>query len=138
MEEHAGAEIVRFGGFHFDRRRRCLLRQEEDGALTPVPIGSRALDVLGLLIDRRGDLVSKDEILNTVWSGMVVEGANVTVQISALRRVLHEGRSDGSIIQTIPGRGYRFTSVITASDRTDIAPATARSASALLPADWFQ
>jgi DNA-binding winged helix-turn-helix (wHTH) protein len=64
------------------------------------------------LIDRHGDVVSKDEILNTVWPG-VVEGANVTVQISTLRRVLGEGRSDGSLIQTIPGRGYRFVAPAT-------------------------
>jgi DNA-binding winged helix-turn-helix (wHTH) protein len=87
MEERAGADVVRFSGFRFDRRRGCLLREGEDGALTPLAIGSRALDVLGLLIDRHGDLASKDEILNTVWPG-VVEGANVTVQISALRRIL--------------------------------------------------
>src|SRR5262249_15562156 len=97
MEEHAGADIVRFGGFRLDRRRCVLSRQNEDGGFRPVPIGSRALDILGLLIDRNGDLVSKDEILNTVWPG-VVDGANVTVQISALRRALNDGRSDGSLI----------------------------------------
>src|SRR5215469_14982886 len=99
---HAEAELVQFGGFRFDRRRGCLLRQDGNGALTPVAIGSRALDILGLLIDRHGDLVSKDEILDTVWPG-VVEGANVTVQISVLRRALNEGRSGPSLIQTIPG-----------------------------------
>jgi adenylate cyclase len=65
-----------------------------------------------LLIDRHGDLVSKDEILSTVWPG-IVEGANVTVQISALRRALDNGRSDGSLIQTIPGRGYRLVAPMT-------------------------
>jgi len=111
MEEHAGADVVRFSDFRFDRRRNCLLRQDEDGTLTPVAIGSRALDILGLLIDRHGELVSKDEILDTVWPG-VVEGANVTVQISALRRALNDGRSDGSLIRTVPGRGYRFVAAI--------------------------
>jgi TolB-like protein/DNA-binding winged helix-turn-helix (wHTH) protein len=105
--EAAGADVLRFSGFRFDRRRGSLLRENENGALSPVAIGSRALDILGLLIDRHGDVVSKDEILNTVWPG-VVEGANVTVQISALRRVLDNGLLDGSLIQTIPGRGYRF------------------------------
>jgi TolB-like protein len=118
MEEHAGADIVLFGGFRFDRRRGLLSRQNEDGRLVPVAIGSRALDVLGLLIDRHGDLVSREEIMNAVWPG-VVEGANVTVQISALRRALDDGRSDGSPIQTIPGRGYRFTAAVTRRDRVD-------------------
>ena len=117
MEEHSGDDTVRFGGFRFDRRRGCLLREDENGGLTLVPIGSRALDVLGLLIDRQGDVVSKDEILTAVWPGVVVEGANVTVQISALRRVLDEGRSEPSLIQTVPGRGYRFTAKVSLSDR---------------------
>ena len=111
MEEPAGTEVVRFSGFRFDRRRGVLSRQNEDGEFFPVPVGSRALDILGLLIDRHGELVSRDEILNTVWPG-VVEGANVTVQISALRRALDEGRSNGTLIQTIPGRGYRFVGAV--------------------------
>jgi len=111
MGEHAGADVVRFSGFRFDRRRGSLLREGEDGALTPVAIGSRALDILGLLIDRQEGLVSKDEILNAVWPG-VVEGANVTVQISALRRVLDGGRPEGSLIQTVSGRGYRFVAPV--------------------------
>jgi len=112
MDGHPGADIIRFGGFRLNRRRGCLLRQDEHGILAPVAIRSRALDILGLLIDRNGDLVSKDEILNTVWPG-VVEGANVTVQISALRRALDEGPSEPSLIQTIPGRGYRFVGTVT-------------------------
>jgi TolB-like protein len=112
MDEHAGADIMLFGGFRFDRRRGLLSRQNEDGRLVPVAIGARALDVLGLLIDRHGDLVSRDDIMDAVWPG-VVEGANVTVQISALRRALDDGRSDGRLIQTIPGRGYRLVAAVT-------------------------
>ena len=115
MDEHAGADIMLFGGFRFDRRRGSLSRQNESGGLVPVAIGSRALEILGLLIDRHGDLVSRDEILDTVWPG-VVEGANVTVQISALRRALDDGRSDESLIQTIPGRGYRLVAPVTRCD----------------------
>ena len=74
-------------------------------------IGSRALAVLSILMARQGDLVSKDEIMQAVWPGMVVEDNNLTVQISALRRVLDQGRAEGSCIQTIPGRGYRFAGV---------------------------
>ena len=116
MDEHSEVDISSFGGFRFDRRRGLLSRQNEDGSLDPVAIGSRALDILGLLIDRNGDVVSRNDILNTVWPG-VVEGANVTVQISALRRALDDGRSAGSIIQTIPRRGYRLTAAVTRNDR---------------------
>jgi predicted ATPase/class 3 adenylate cyclase/energy-coupling factor transporter ATP-binding protein EcfA2 len=107
MDENAEAGIVLFGGFRFDRGRWLLARQNDDGNLVPVAIGSRALDILSLLIERHGQIVSRDDILNTVWPG-IVESANVTAQISALRRVLDEGRSDGSLIQTVSGRGYRF------------------------------
>jgi hypothetical protein len=55
----------------------------------------------------------KDEIIAAVWPGTVVEDSNLTVQISALRRVLDEGRSYGSYIQTVPGRGYRFVAPVT-------------------------
>jgi TolB-like protein/Flp pilus assembly protein TadD len=74
----------------------------------PVALGSRALDLLGLLVDRQGELVSKDVIMEAVWPGMVVEEGNLTVQISTLRRILDQNREDGSCIQTVPGRGYRF------------------------------
>jgi hypothetical protein len=62
---------------------------------------------------RQGDLVSKDEIMQTVWPGTVVEDNNLTVQISALRRVLDQGRAEGSRIQTVAGRGYRFVGRVT-------------------------
>jgi TolB-like protein len=126
MDEHPEAGIVLFGGFRFDRGRGLLGRQNEDGNLVPVAIGSRALDILSLLIDRHGQVVSRDEILNTVWPG-VVESANVTVQISALRRVIDEGRSDGSLIQTVSGRGYRFVATV--------APSVAEVPSAPSPID---
>ena len=111
MEEHAEADVVRFSSFRFDRNRGVLSRENQGGGFSPVSIGARALDILNLLIDRHGNLVSRDQILNAVWPG-VVEGANVTVQISALRRVLDEGGSGTSLIQTIPGRGYRFVAPV--------------------------
>jgi DNA-binding winged helix-turn-helix (wHTH) protein len=66
-------------------------------------IGSRALDALGVLIEGDGDLVSKDEIRAAVWPGTVVEDNNLTVQISALRRILDHGLPEGSCIQTVAG-----------------------------------
>ena len=73
------------------------------------------LDVLGVLVARAGEVVSKDEIIAAVWPGTVVEDSNLTVQISALRRVIDQGRSDGSYIQTVSGRGYRFVAPVTHS-----------------------
>ena len=69
--------------------------------------------MLGLLVERQGELISKDEIMQAVWPQTVVEENNLTVQISALRRILDRDRVDGSCIQTVPGRGYRFVAPVT-------------------------
>jgi DNA-binding winged helix-turn-helix (wHTH) protein len=61
-----------------------------------------------LLVEHPGDLVSRDKIMSAVWPGTVVEDGNLSVQISTLRRVLDHGLSEDSLIQTLPGRGYRF------------------------------
>ena len=106
------SEIFLFEGFRLDRRGG-LYRRDDSGAFTPVVIGSRALDILGVLIDRAGEVVTKDEIIAAVWPATVVEDSNLTVQISALRRVLDTGRSNGSCIQTVTGRGYRFVAAMT-------------------------
>ena len=61
-----------------------------------------------VLVERHGDLVSKQTIMDSVWSDTVVEENNLTIQISTLRRVLDMERTEASCIQTVPGRGYRF------------------------------
>src|ERR1700730_11190457 len=110
MEARAGGDIFLFEGFRLDRRG--LSRRDERGVFVPVVIGSRALDVLGVLVEGHGDLVSKDEIMAAVWPETVVEDNNLTVQISALRRILDCERAKGSCIQTAAGRGYRFVAPV--------------------------
>jgi DNA-binding winged helix-turn-helix (wHTH) protein len=72
----------------------------------------RALDLLSYLVRHNGELVAKDAIMKAVWPGSVVGEGNLTVQISALRRILDQNRGQGSCIQTIAGRGYRFVGPI--------------------------
>src|SRR6516225_3486159 len=112
MQGLAPSEIFLFEDFRLDRRGG-LFRLDGGGAFVPVAIGSRALDILSVLIERAGEVVSKDEMVTAVWPGTVVEDSNLTVQISALRRVLDRGRSNGSCIQTVSGRGYRFAARVT-------------------------
>ena len=69
MEALAGGQIFLFEGFRLDPRAGGLFRACENGVLEPVAIGSRALDLLTLLVRRHGDLVSKDEIMAAVWRG---------------------------------------------------------------------
>jgi predicted ATPase/DNA-binding winged helix-turn-helix (wHTH) protein len=73
----------------------------------PHPLSARAFDILALLIDADGRIVSKDAILNAVWPGTVVIDNNIQVHISALRKLL--GGKHGWI-RTVPGRGYRLAS----------------------------
>ena len=107
------ADIFLFDGFRLDRRDGGLFRQDERGVFAPVAIGARALDVLGVLIQQPGVLVSKDEIMKAVWPHATIENANLTIQISALRRVLDQGRPHGSCIQTVAAQGYRFVAPVT-------------------------
>ena len=100
------AKALKFGRFELQARQRRLLRDGE-----PVAVGSRAFDVLLALVERRERVVSKAELLDLVWRGLVVEENNLEVQVSSLRRLL-----GSQAIATIPGRGYRFTAELAGSD----------------------
>jgi DNA-binding winged helix-turn-helix (wHTH) protein len=106
-----------FEGFCLDRPGGGLFRRDAAGGDALVTIGSRALDVLAVLLAHPGELVSKQVIMQAVWPGVVVEEKNLAVQISALRRVLDDGRADRSCIQTEAGRGYRFVAPVTRQER---------------------
>ena len=107
---------------------------DERGAFVPVVIGERALDVLEVLIQQPRVLVSKDEIMQAVWPHATVENANLTMEISALRRVLDQGRVEGSCIQTVAAQGYRFVAPVTRVERAKsigtVAPAAIADTSA--------
>jgi adenylate cyclase len=103
---------VNFAGFQFNIPTRELLRVENGGSLTPISLGLRAADLLLLFLSRPGELITKNEIMDAVWPDLAVEESNLTVQISALRRVLDSGRNGASYIQTVAGRGYRFTAPV--------------------------
>lgn len=96
---------LRFGRFELQPQERRLL---VDGQ--PANLGARAFDLLATLAARPGRLVSKNELLDLVWPGLIVEEANLHTQISTLRKVL-----GGEIIATVPGRGYRFTAAAQAA-----------------------
>jgi DNA-binding winged helix-turn-helix (wHTH) protein len=111
MDAFGTSDIFLFEPFRLDRRG--LFRREEGGGFVPLNLGSRAAEILRILVERAGELVPKEEIIATVWPGTVVEDSNLTVQISALRRSLDEQRAERSYIQTVPGRGYRFVATVT-------------------------
>jgi TolB-like protein/DNA-binding winged helix-turn-helix (wHTH) protein/Flp pilus assembly protein TadD len=132
MEAIAADEIFLFEGFRLDLQKRGVFRAAENGDLVPLAVGSRALDLLVLLVRRHGDLVSKEEIMTTVWPGVIVEDSNLPTQISTLRRVLDQGRVGVSCIQTVSGRGYRFVAPVThpGAEGLSVASADGRDAPA--------
>lgn len=95
--------MTSFGAFRLSAERRLLTRDGE-----PVQLGGRALDILIHLASRPGEVVAKQALMAAVWPGRAVEENNLTVHISALRRILADPTDGRSVIQTVPGRGYVF------------------------------
>lgn len=91
-----------FRDFHLCAANRSLKKGDRTISLT-----SKAFDVLLYLVERSGQLVTKDEILGAVWDGRFVEEANLAVQVGRLRRSLDESKQE-RIIETASGIGYRF------------------------------
>ena len=81
----------------------------------PVSLGSRALEILTALLERRGEPVSKQDLMSRVWPNLFVAPSNLTVQMSALRRALRDGRDGRRFIVNVPGRGYRFVASVNVS-----------------------
>ena len=96
-----------FGPFTVDPMRRRLLRDGES-----VPITPRAFDTLLVLMDGRGRVVEKDELMRVLWPDTVVEEINLNVQISTLRKALGEQPNDHRYIVTVPRRGYAFVAEV--------------------------
>ena len=95
--------IYAFGDFRLDGPKRLLLRGGELVSLTP-----KVFDTLVYLIEHRGSVLSKDDLMSAVWPDTVVEENNLSQNISKLRSVLGESPGDHRWIVTLPGRGYRF------------------------------
>jgi predicted ATPase/DNA-binding winged helix-turn-helix (wHTH) protein len=124
-----GGDDIRFGPFRLSRRKRQL--SADSG---PVALGTRAFDLLVTLLDRPGRLISKNELLDLVWPGLAVEENNLHVQMVALRRALG---AHHDLVQTVPGRGYRFIGDFAGPDAAvpEPPPAPAPAPESGLPAE---
>jgi DNA-binding winged helix-turn-helix (wHTH) protein len=107
-----------FGPFRLLPTQFLLLEGDK-----PVHLGSRALEILIVLLERPGELIRKQELMARVWPDIFVEPANLTVHISALRRTLRDGRDGNRFIINVPGRGYSF--VASMNVRTPLGPTAA-------------
>jgi DNA-binding winged helix-turn-helix (wHTH) protein/TolB-like protein/Tfp pilus assembly protein PilF len=99
--------IYEFGPFRLDATERLLWRDGATVALTP-----KAFDVLLVLVEQHGHLLEKEELLKLVWPDTFVEEANLTYNISQLRKALGEGENGQKFIETVPKRGYRFVAEV--------------------------
>jgi TolB-like protein/Flp pilus assembly protein TadD len=97
------AKIRKFGPFRLDVGAGILFHGAE-----PTELGQRAVALLRLLLDRAGEPVSKDALIEAAWPGLAIEDSNLTVQIAALRRVFKDAAGGGNWIETLPRRGYRY------------------------------
>jgi DNA-binding winged helix-turn-helix (wHTH) protein/pimeloyl-ACP methyl ester carboxylesterase len=105
-----GGKKLGFGRFLLDPERRELSREG-----VQVQLGSRAMDILCELVSAKGNVVSKDHLLERVWPGLSVEDSNIHVHVSALRKALDDGASGQSFVVTVPSRGYRLIGLHTTS-----------------------
>jgi TolB-like protein/DNA-binding winged helix-turn-helix (wHTH) protein/Tfp pilus assembly protein PilF len=96
-----------FGPFRIDPLKRRLLRDGEVIRLTP-----KAFDLLLVLVEESGKTLEKDELLEKVWPGTIVEENNLNQNITALRKSLGDSRHESQYIATIPGIGYRFVAEV--------------------------
>ena len=92
-----------FAEFEVDAAKRLLLKDGQPVALNP-----KAFDLLLTLVENRGEVVHKNDLLDKVWANQFVEENNLTVHISALRKVLGERKNEHRFLVTVPGKGYKF------------------------------
>ena len=102
--------LYEFGEFRLEPSQRRLCRGKEHVALSP-----KVFDLLVVLVENRGRIVTKDEMLKLVWPDSFVEEANLSVHVSALRKALGEDPGRVRFIETVAKRGYRFTDEVVVS-----------------------
>ncbi|CAN5331732.1 hypothetical protein BH10ACI2_BH10ACI2_02880 [soil metagenome] len=93
----------RFADFELDSAKRLLIKNG-----VPVALNSKTFDLLKTLVERRGEVLSREELIEDIWPNQFVEESNLTVQVSTLRKSLGETLGENKFIVTVPGKGYKF------------------------------
>jgi len=120
LDDFNPASVLRFGPYAFHVRQRLILNGDQ-----PVRVGSRALDILQVLVERAGRVVTKEQLIAQVWPTSVVEEINLRVHIAALRRALGDGGNGQRYIINVPQCGYSFIAPV---HRDSAAPQTPANA----------
>ena len=108
MNEQERPTVYEFDRFRLDPSQRLLIR--DDG--TSVPLSGKAFDTLVYLVQRSGQLVSREELSRALWPRTIVDDANLNVAISTLRRALKDELPDRKFVATVTGRGYQFVAAV--------------------------
>src|SRR5215475_138927 len=104
-----------FGRFRLSPGDRVLLRDREVVQLTP-----KVFDILHVLVQNSGQVISKDGLMKKVWPDSFVEEGNLTQNISVLRKALGEGQNGHQYIETVARRGYRFVAPVREAGAGDV------------------
>src|SRR6267154_4052211 len=121
MDGHAFS----FGPFRLLAAQRLLLEGDKQ-----VRLGSRAFDILTVLVERSGEVVGKEALIARAWPQTYVEEANLKIQISALRRALGDGQDGHRYVATVPGRGYNFVAPVSREEPARAPPSVPIEAAA--------
>jgi len=103
MQREVSSKIYEFKGFRLEADQRRLLYQGKT-----VPLKPKILDLLLFLVEMRGQLVVKEDLMKEIWPDTIVEENNITVSMSILRKTLGDDGVNNQFIETVPRRGYRF------------------------------
>lgn len=127
--------IYRFGNFELDTGARSLSRNG-----TPRHVERQVFDLLKFLIEERGRVVSKDDLIDAIWGGRIVSDAAVSTRINSVRRAVDDDGRTQSVVKTITRSGFRFVAEVAvegsaarAVDRSAVAEADDRPSMAVLP-----
>ncbi|MBC7898440.1 MAG: helix-turn-helix transcriptional regulator [Saprospiraceae bacterium] len=126
MSKRPEQEVYEFEGFRLDAAHTMLYRNGAEISLPP-----KAVETLLALVQRRGEILSKDELMETIWTDSIVEESNLSQYLHLLRKVLGETRDGKPFIETLRRRGYRFVADVSAAEATANEIPNTR-----LPAGW--
>src|SRR5262245_21119271 len=112
---HVAKHLYAFGPFRVDALKRVLLNHGK-----PISLQPKAFDTLLVLVENSGKLVEKDSLMKALWPDTFVEEANLSQNVSLLRKALGESPGDHRYIVTVPGRGYSFVAPVTLSESEEV------------------
>jgi Tol biopolymer transport system component/DNA-binding winged helix-turn-helix (wHTH) protein len=106
--------LYKFGRFSIDKQNRFLFKDDK-----PVQLKPKVFDTLLVLVEGKGNVLTKDDMMEKVWAETAVEENNLQQNISTLRKVLGEAENGEQYIETIPRRGYRFVATVEEIDEDE-------------------